>query len=213
MDPPKIWSPAAQKRANTTFEHLQHACAHGQQAHVHMLRPRETRIKGGASSGKLGGDRAYLLKMRSLSPGGLMEVQDRPRYPPVRAGCGCRANSAISRTCSKISCRAHEVTGTHHMLRTIPIIILSDLANTELGYNCHIGRMHALKGPHTLRLHPEESRSVALLPPVFKMNTKNTVLTLLPTHWMTSPKDDPGGNGNVTSIPSCPDLETLTSAH
>ena len=159
MDPPKIWSPAAQKRANTTFEHVQHACAHGQQAHVHMLRPRETRIKGGASSGKLGGDRAYLLKMRSLSPGGLMEVQDRPRYPPVRAGCGCRANSAISRTCSKISCRAHEVTGTHHMLRTIPITILSDLANTELGYNCHIGRMHTLKGPHTLRLHPEESAS------------------------------------------------------
>ena len=65
----------------------------------------------------------------------------------------------ISRTCSKISCRAHEVTGTHHMLRTIPITILSDLANTELGYNCHIGRMHALKGPHTLRLHPEESAS------------------------------------------------------
>ena len=55
--------------------------------------------------------------------------------------------------------------------------------------------------------------AVRNLPPVFDMKTKNTVLTRLPTHWMTSPKDDQGGNAKVTSIPSCPDLHNSTAAH
>ena len=58
-----------------------------------------------------------------------------------------------------------------------------------------------------------ERSAVRNLPPVFDMKTKNTVLTRLPTHWMTSPKDDQGGNAKVTSIPSCPDLHNSTAAH
>ena len=38
-----------------------------------------------------------------------------------------------------------------------PVLILIDLTNTDFGYSSHFGRMHALKGPRTLRLRLDES--------------------------------------------------------